>query len=251
MLIGLISDLHANLEATRAVFQALDAIRPDAVLSLGDLTGYGADPNEVIDLVRERGIPTIMGNHDAVACGDEGPWFFRESARIAIAWQAERLRDDNRKWLKTLPEQARFNGCCLGVHGSPRNRDEYINDWLDAVRHMDVMTEQKADICFFGHSHKAGLFSEMGHTGFENGPVDAGFPEKETRTLDPANRYFINPGSVGQPRDRDNRAAFGLFDMEKKTFEFRRVEYDVAKAQEKIILAGLPSDLATRLSHGK
>jgi predicted phosphodiesterase len=251
MLIGLISDLHANLEATLAVLRELDRTGPDTVVSLGDLTGYGANPNEVVDLIRERHIPTIMGNHDAVVSGLEEPWFFRESAKRAVAWQAERLREDNRKWLASLPEQARFNGCCLGVHGSPSNRDEYINDWLDAVRQVDVMNEQHAHICFFGHSHKAALFSETGHTPYENGPSQAGFPQKAAYKLEDGNRYLINPGSVGQPRDGDLRAAFGLFDLEGKAFEFRRVEYDVALAQRKILKAGLPPDLASRLSLGK
>lgn len=242
MQIAIIADLHANLEATKAVFREIDHRKPDKIVCLGDLTGYNAEPNEVIDIVRERKIPTLMGNHDAAVCGLEDPWFFRAAAKTVIEWQCDQVRDDNRRWLAALPEQITFRGTCLGVHGSPSSRDDYIIDWLDAMRQLEFLNGREVTTCFFGHSHRPSFFSEKGNTTTESNNV---------RQLHPANRYFINPGAVGQPRDRDPRAAFGIFDADKMTFEFCRVEYDVKECQRKIVEAGLPAELAKRLAKGK
>ena len=243
MLIAIIADLHANLEATRAVFKEIDARKPDQTVCLGDLTGYNANPNEVVDLVRERGVPTVMGNHDAAVCGLEDPWFFRAAAKKAIEWQFDKLRDDNRRWLSSCPEQVVFRGSSLAVHGSPSSRDDYIIDWLDAMRQLEYLNGREVSACFFGHSHRPSFFSEKGN-------MNPG-QSNTLRQLHPSNRYFINPGAVGQPRDRDPRAAFGLFDADKMTFEFCRVEYDVEACQKKILQARLPDELARRLARGK
>ena len=244
MLIAIVADLHSNLEATRAVFKDIDFHRPDKVLCLGDLTGYNANPNEVIDIIRERGIPTVMGNHDAAVCGMEDPWFFRSGAKRAIEWQSGILRSDNRAWLETLPDQIHFRGVYLAVHGSPSSRDDYIVDWLDAMRQLEQLNGRgNLNICFFGHSHRPSFFSEQGNI---NGPDIANL-----RPIQTANRYFINPGAVGQPRDRDPRAAYGYVDTEKLTFEFCRVEYDIGRAAQKVAEAGLPEELALRLAKGK
>ena len=242
MQIAIIADLHANLEATRAVLDEIDRRKPDKIVCLGDLTGYNANPNEVVDLVRERQIPTLMGNHDAAVCGLEDPWFFRAAAKRVIEWQYEQVREDNRRWISSLPEQITFRGHCLGVHGSPSSRDDYIIDWLDAMRQLEFLNGREVTVCFFGHSHRPSFFSEKGNTASNSTNV---------RQIHPANRYFINPGAVGQPRDRDPRAAFGIFDAEKMTFEFCRVEYDIDSCQRKILQAGLPVELAKRLSKGK
>lgn len=243
MLIAIISDLHANLEATQAVFRELDKRKPEKIVCLGDLTGYNASPNEVVDIIRERQIPTVMGNHDAAVCGLEDPWFFRSSAKRAIEWQMELLRDDNRRWLATAPERIKFNCASLGVHGSPGCRDDYIIDWLDAMRQMEYLDGKNLRLCFYGHSHRPALFSDKGAA--QSVQADSIHP------LGPANRYFINPGAVGQPRDRDPRAAYGYYDTDKQTFEFCRVDYDIARCQRRILEAGLPEDLASRLAKGK
>ena len=243
MVIGIVADLHANLEATQAVLARLDEIRPDKVICLGDLAGYNANPNEVIDLIRERNIACLMGNHDAAACGLEEPWFFNSRARSAIAWQALQIRDDNRAWLRTLPKTLNLEGHAIAVHGAPGNRDDYILDWLDAMRQIDHLDEVGARICFFGHSHRASLFSERSGADFTGGTVRF--------SLHRANRYFINPGSVGQPRDHDSRAAFGLYDPDNHTFEFCRVKYDIDAAARRILACGLPRELAARLSTGR
>jgi len=162
MLIAIIADPHANLEALRAVLKEIDRRRPDQIFCLGDLTGYYANPNEVIDIIRERNIPTLMGNHDAAVCGLEDPWFFRNIAKKAVQWQIQELREDNRQWLSQVPAELTFNGRCLGVHGSPASRDEYIVDWLDAMRQLEFLNGRGINICFFGHSHRASLFCEHG-----------------------------------------------------------------------------------------
>lgn len=243
MRIAIIADLHANLEATKAVFEAIDAKNPDRVFCLGDLTGYNSQPNEVIDILRERDIPTILGNHDAAVCGLEEPWFFRAAAKKAIEWQLDVIRDDNRQWLMRAPEQIVFSRTCLGVHGSPSSRDDYIIDWLDAMRQLEFINGRDIHVCFFGHSHRPSFFSEKG-------PAQVVSPGT-VHELRPVNRYFINPGAVGQPRDRDPRAAFGMFDLERMTFEFCRVEYNIDLCARKIMQAGLPMELASRLSKGK
>lgn len=245
MLIAVIADLHANLEATTTVFKEIDKRSPDKTICLGDLGGYNSQPNEVIDIIRERNIPTVMGNHDAALCGLENPWFFRASAKRAIEWQTEILREDNRTWLASRPEQILFSGCCLAVHGSPSSRDDYIIDWLDAMRQMEYLNSRaEVKICFFGHSHRPSFFSEKGN-------MQSSTNGTNLRHLHPANRYFINPGAVGQPRDRDPRAAYGFFDTEKMTFEFCRVAYDIEACGRKIVEAGLPDELARRLVKGK
>lgn len=243
MRIAIIADLHANLEATQRVFEDIDRRSPDRIFCLGDLSGYNSQPNEVIALVREREIPTIMGNHDAAVCGLEDPWFFRSSAKKAIEWQTERIDETNRAWLKRAPEQIVFRRAYLGVHGSPSSRDDYIIDWLDAMRQLEFLNGREINVCFFGHSHRPSFFSEKG--------AEVEVTSGSVHQLKPRNRYFINPGAVGQPRDRDPRAAFGILDLERMTFEFCRVEYDIETCAAKILEAGLPRDLARRLSKGK
>jgi diadenosine tetraphosphatase ApaH/serine/threonine PP2A family protein phosphatase len=243
MRIAIIADLHANLEATDAVFRAIDRESPDRIFCLGDLAGYNSQPNEVIDIVRERGIPTIMGNHDAATCGLEDPWFFRDAAKRAIEWQQERLSDVNRQWLARAPEQIVFNRTYLGVHGSPGSRDDYIVDWLDAMRQLEYLEGRDIHVCLFGHSHRPSFFSEKGSAQVIN--------TETVYELRMMNRYFINPGAVGQPRDGDPRAAFGMLDMEKLTFRFHRVEYDIDSCAQRILAAGLPIELARRLAKGK
>jgi len=244
MRVAIIADPHANLEALVAVLKEIDRRAVDGIYCLGDLAGYNANPNEVIDAIRERDIPTLMGNHDAAVCGVDDPWFFRTIAKIAVQWQSEVLREDNRRWLAKVPEQLSLNCFCLGVHGSPASRDEYIVDWLDAMRQLEFLNGRGITVCFFGHSHRASFFSEHGN-------VLSGTPGPGVFQLEPGNRYFINPGALGQPRDSDPRAAFGLFDTDQMTFEFCRVEYDINTCMRKVIEAGLPRELARRLQKGK
>lgn len=243
MRVAIMADLHANLEATTAVLREIDALHPDKIVCLGDLAGYNAQPNEVIELIRQREIPTVLGNHDAAICGFEDAWYFRAAAKTAIEWQGQQISAENRRWLAKAPERIVFHGYCLAVHGSPGHRDDYITDWLDAMRQLDHIEGTDIRVCFFGHSHRPSFFSEKGPTP----PILPGMDiELRFRT-----RYFVGPGAVGQPRDGDPRAAFGLFDSEKMTFRQHRVEYDVEACARKIVEAGLPPELARRLVRGR
>ena len=243
MKFAVITDIHANLEALKAVLREIDKTGVDQIVSLGDVVGYNANPNECMDIIREREILSVLGNHDAAICGLEDPWFFRAAARQAAKWTQECLRDDNREFLRQLPEEMTFNSVCLGVHGSPTSKDDYIIDWLDAMSQLEYLEGRAIDICFFGHSHRPAIFSEKG----SNHCLDA----SKVHTLTPNSRYFINPGAVGQPRDKNWQAAFGIVDLDRRIVEFHRVPYDIDKCCEKICEAGLPQELARRLKRGK
>ena len=243
MLLGIISDLHSNLEATRAVLKRLDEIRPAKIICLGDVTGYYANPNEVIEILREREIPVVLGNHDAAVCGLDEPWFFNENAQSAIQWQRENVKREHMAWLRSAAAELRVNCDILGVHGAPGNRDDYILDWLDSMRYVEYLMTAKVRVCFFGHSHRPSIF---GDRGIEPRPSHNG-----SFVLNPQSRYFVNPGAVGQPRDHDSRAAFGLYETEQRVFEFCRVAYDVERTMAKTLEVGLPPQLAHRLARGK
>ena len=243
MRLGIIADIHANLEALRTVLHALDALSPDNIVCLGDIVGYNANPNEVIDIVRSRKIARIMGNHDAIVAGLEEPISYSEKARAALEWHIERIRPDNQRWLAQANEKMTLDHNIMCVHGSPTDRDLYLLDWMDAMEEFMALDGTGVQVCFFGHTHRATIFGEHNHvaTAIQNNRC----------LLNPANRYLINPGSVGQPRDNDPRAAFGLYDTESNIFEFHRVEYDVATAARKVMSSGLPAKLGDRLFNGK
>lgn len=238
---GIISDNHGNLEATLAVMDYIDKSGVDKIVNLGDVVGYNANPNECCDIMRERKIPTICGNHDAVACGLEEPWGFNPVALSAAMWTRETLREDNLEWLRGLPDTQKF-GEILAVHGSPNNRNSYMFNWEDILPHIPYVEEQGCRLCFFGHTHSPGIFSRDGIYSVDQ---DSKFD------LSGDKLYFINPGSVGQPRDGDPRASFGLLDTETWEFELVRINYPVKQAADKVTSAGLPAFLAERLFLGR
>lgn len=238
---GIISDCHANLEATLAALAYIDQVGVDKIINLGDVVGYNANPNECCDLMREREIPTICGNHDAVACGLEEPWGFNPVALSAAMWTRETLREDNLDWLRSLPDTQRFDSF-LAVHGSPNNRNSYLFTWEDVLPHISEVEEQGCSYCFFGHTHSPGIFSRDGvYTVDDDG--------KFLLTGDKV--FFVNPGSVGQPRDGDPRAAFGFLDTDTGEFEQVRINYPVKQAADKVAKANLPAFLAERLFLGR
>lgn len=238
---ALISDLHANLEALRAVLEQIEACGADKTVCLGDVVGYNANPNECVDLIREREIPTVCGNHDAVASGLDEPWGFNPIALAAALWTRERLTEENRLWLRQLPDTLSLTEF-LAVHGSPNDRDSYLFTWEDIVPHLGHLHERGHSLCFFGHTHSPCVFSSGGLYAVENGDI---FRLRREET------FFVNPGSVGQPRDGNPMAAFGLLDTEKRQFSMVRVEYPVESASRSIIKAGLPNFLAERLFLGR
>ncbi len=238
---AIISDIHANLEAFTSVLAQIDQIGVDRIVCLGDVVGYNGAPNQCIQLIRDREIPTICGNHDAVACGIEEPWGFNPIALSAALWTRETLSDDNLAWLRGLKDVMPTEHF-LAVHGSPVDRDTYMFTWEDVLAHVEFLKERNYKLCFFGHTHSPGIFSSDGVYA-----VDA-----ESRfILDNNKCFFINPGSVGQPRDGDPRAAFGLFDSETREYRHLRVEYPIEKAAQRIIDEGLPRFLAERLFLGR
>jgi len=238
---AVISDLHANLEAFEAVLEVIRGRGADQIVCLGDVVGYNANPNECVDLVRELEIPTICGNHDAVACGLEEPWGFNPIALSAALWTRDHLREDNHRWLKGLEVNRTFEHF-VAAHGSPTDRDCYLFSWEDVIPHFQFLEQRERKLCFFGHTHCPGIYASDGvYT------VD----EESRFALNDDKAFFINPGSAGQPRDGDRRASFGLYDSDAGVYELVRVEYDVARAADKVIAAGLPSFLAERLSLGR
>ena len=186
---AIISDIHANLEATETVLKKIDQIGVDKIVCLGDVVGYNASPNECVDIMRARNIPTICGNHDAVACGMEEPWGFNPVALQAAMWTREALRPDNLEWIRSLPD-AQKHDSFLAVHGSPTNRNSYLFTWEDVLPHMSYVEDQQCSICFFGHTHSPGIFSKDGVYTVDN---DSKF------MLGNGKMFFINPGPLASP----------------------------------------------------
>jgi len=240
----ILSDVHANLEALEAVLAAAPSW--DQALILGDLVGYGADPNAVVE--RLRALPTaalIRGNHDKVAAGLTPVDGFNQLARHAIQWTASELTSDNLAWVAALPAGPAVAGDLVEIcHGTPFDEDVYLFDDLDAQHAMDT---QRRPVCFFGHTHVPAAFAWMGRV--RALPLPEG--PHPVIPIVPETRYLINCGAVGQPRDNDPRAACGVIDVERRTVELLRMPYDVPKAQAKIRRAGLPPVLAQRLATGR
>jgi diadenosine tetraphosphatase ApaH/serine/threonine PP2A family protein phosphatase len=237
----LLSDIHANLEALQAVLAAVDARKPGRILCLGDVVGYGASPNECLDLVRSRCEVVLLGNHDAASSGGPEAARFNVYARTAAEWTARTLTRDNREYLQKLPLTAPCESFFC-VHASPATpRDwEYLLDRFDAEPQFAYFTEP---VCFIGHTHQPAVF-QADPDGTRSLPVG-------TLRLDPARRYIVNVGSVGQPRDRDPRACFVVLHEGSGELEYVRVPYDIEGAQAKIRAAHLPEVLAARLATGE
>ncbi|HEV2619355.1 MAG TPA: metallophosphoesterase family protein [Acidobacteriaceae bacterium] len=252
----ILSDIHANLEALTAVLNAA-AGEWDALWNLGDIVGYGASPNQVLEMIRPLATMTVRGNHDRVCSGLTSSLNFNPTAREAALWTLEALTPDNLLWLRTVPqgplhpEQGGEGETQVTLaHGSPLNEDQYILNMRDAWAPLQQMTTA---ITFVGHTHIQGGFSQKEHQWHELRPRYRSRKEPDSWTLPihPGTRNLINPGSVGQPRDADWRAAFALYDSVRCQVVYRRVPYDVAGAQGRILMARLPERLAARLREGR
>lgn len=247
----IVSDIHANLEALEACLSAAPAC--DRVFNLGDIVGYGANPNEVTERSRELGNVFIRGNHDKACAGVTSLNDFNPVAGLAVLWTRQRLKPENLSFLRGLPAGplSPVEGVSC-VHGSPRDEDEYVLMRRDAY---SMLRQAAAHVTFFGHTHVQGGFwiddEEQQEGGLEPKYDSRSGYQELTVELSKTAKYMINPGSVGQPRDGDPRAAFALFDTERRTVTFHRVPYDIATAQEKIFAAGLPERLAIRLEEGR
>ena len=240
----ILSDIHANIDALDAVLASV-AGGWERALVLGDLVGYGAEPNAVVDRIRELPpLAVIRGNHDKAACGLDDGENFNQIARFAATWTQEQLTPGNRDYVRDLPQGPTVIDDRVEIcHGAPFDEDHYIFDAVDAQRAFDAA---RRPICVFGHTHLPVIFTVKGTQMMADVPDEDG----QQLSLDSGAAYLINPGSVGQPRDGDPRAAFGIYDPD-GVFVFRRVEYDVSRAQRRISAAGLPQSLANRLAIGR
>ena len=247
----LLSDIHSNLEALEACIAAAPA--HDAVVNLGDIVGYGASPNEVTARARELGGTFVRGNHDKVVAGLEGVESFNPIAGLAALWNRGQHTTENLDWLRALPQGPVAIPELAGiqfVHGAPHDEDQYVVSIQEALQ---PLIESGASLTFFGHTHIQGTFVLRGGFGETLHPAYSSIGQSETSDfqLDTGDNYMINPGSVGQPRDGDWRAAFSVFDSDQRIVTFCRIPYDVRAAQDRILAANLPQRLATRLAAGR
>jgi len=242
-----LTDIHGNLEALDACLADAAAREYDRALVLGDIVGYGPDPNEVVSRVRSLDLAAIVrGNHDKVASGIEAADGFNLVARAAARWTLDTLDAAARDWVARLPAgPCAVDGLIEICHGSPFDEDAYIFDELDAVRALKTATRP---LCLFGHTHYPVTFAQVGGRLAGLGPSAAG---ERRLDLDPDSRYLVNPGSVGQPRDGDPRAAYAIVDEAERAVELLRVRYPVEQTQAKIAAAGLPQVLGDRLAVGR
>jgi diadenosine tetraphosphatase ApaH/serine/threonine PP2A family protein phosphatase len=245
MRLGIFSDVHANLEALQAVVTAFATADIERYVCLGDIVGYGANPNECCRLIRELADIVILGNHDAACCGRMDASSFNAAARIAVERHRHMIESTYHTWLRELP-YAFEQDDLLFCHGSPFQAEQfyYILDEGDVEIVMHAVSRRPL-LLFIGHTHRGTTFVAQ-----ETSQLHIWEDGRETITVVPRDSYIFNVGSVGQPRDRDWRASYAIFDTVTKVFERRRVEYDVDTASDKIQRLGLPVMLSERLHLG-
>ena len=241
----ILSDVHANREALEAVLADAEG-RYDQILCAGDLVDYGADPNAVVDWARQSAAVVVRGNHDKVCAGLDDVEWFNPAARASTLWTRNALTEENLEYLRCLPQGPLSIGDFQIMHGSPADEDEYVVSFSDVQR---LCTGLERQMSFFGHTHLQGGFfwRDSSYAGLGRTPLEAA----ESIVEVPADCCgMINPGSVGQPRDGDPRAAYLVYSPEEKVFSYRRVVYNVREAQRKILDAFLPPQFAVRLAVG-
>jgi len=244
MRIGVFSDIHANLEALRAIQAAYEIERVDRLLCAGDVVGYGASPNECIEIVRAMTSEVVLGNHDSAVSGSMDYSYYYDAARRVLDMHTALLLPANMDWLRSLPYSRRYpdHGIKL-CHGSPIDEKEF--DYIFAPEQAYALLphfEALDPITFIGHSHLCRVFALTPHS-----------VEEITRkrfTADTARKYIISVGSVGQPRDYDNRSSYTVYDTESREFQFKRVEYDIETSANRIFEAGLERNFGNRLFIG-
>jgi len=239
---AIISDIHGNLEALDTVLTEIDKQNVDSIVCLGDIVGYGPNPNECVDKVREVAEVSLAGNHDYAPLGKLDLSYFNPWARDAIRWTADELSESSIQFLLELPLKLEMNGFTI-VHATPEQPAEwnYILTIGDAARNF---SEFNGQVCFIGHSHVpmvVSLDQEGEYLVQKENPLK----------IEDEMRYIINVGSVGQPRDLNPRASFAIYDNEEKKYELFRVEYNINETQSKIRKSGLPEFLAERLELGQ
>ncbi|HKV03574.1 MAG TPA: metallophosphoesterase family protein [Candidatus Acidoferrales bacterium] len=242
-----LSDIHANLTALDAVLDAARG-RWEKAVCLGDLVGYGPDPNEVIDRVRALKAVTIRGNHDKAVSGLTNPDDFNPIARDVVLWTREQLRPGNLEYLEKLPKGPVQAGTFSIVHGAVYDEDEYV---FSPALALDGLSNAPSPVVFFGHTHIQGGFALRNEDVQVLTFKHAGGNPYSTFTTEPVINYLLNPGSIGQPRDGDPRAAFAIADLEKQSVEFWRIPYDIEDVQRRMEREGLPEPLIQRLTFGR
>ena len=242
--LAIISDIHANLEAFEETLKHIASQGADEIICLGDIVGYNANPAECIALCRENQIFCLMGNHDAAVCGKISLSDFNETAATAIKWTRNQLSREDFLFLNALPRFHQENGRFILMHGSLIDPDRYLFFQQDAEKDFEKMAMEYPNISlgFFGHTHQRRIFTYYLDT------VTSGVPDHFT--LEPGRLYLINPGSIGQPRDNTPMASYMIFDEDQRHVDFYHVVYDVKKAANKVVKAGLPKSLAERLFRG-
>jgi diadenosine tetraphosphatase ApaH/serine/threonine PP2A family protein phosphatase len=242
MRLAVISDIHSNLEALTESLRAAEQQKVDRIISLGDIVGYGASPNPCCELVRSVTEVTLLGNHDAAVAGRMDYSFYYDAARQALDWSASVITEENLQWLRSLPYTYRIGdvGFCHGSPIEPRAY-EYIFA-LEQARELMAFVSQLPEVTFIGHSHLCKAFaigkSEVNDVVAQKFGIRRGY------------KYIISVGSVGQPRDYDNRACFVVCDTDARTVEYHRVEYDIEKSAQKIFDADLAPNFGKRLFLG-
>jgi len=243
MLYGIISDIHSNLEALQSVLVRLEGA-VDQIVCLGDIVGYGPNPNECCELLQKKNIPTVRGNHDSAVCGYLETKWFNDNAKIAVAINRDLISSANLDYLRHLPHVLDFDLFQI-VHASLHDYlQEYINNLNVAILNFALMAQK---ICFISHTHKPLVIYEENNADYGTVPVHG----EEDIYLGYYGKVFVNVGSVGQPRDRDNRAMYAIYDDIKEEVLIRRVKYDINATQVKMQRLNLPQFLIERLPQGK
>jgi predicted phosphodiesterase len=242
---AVVSDVHSNHEALSAVLEAAEDLGAESFLFLGDLVGYNADPDRCAEALASKPVAaSVRGNHDKAVCGLMDLQWFNPWARAAAEWTRNNASASTLARVAALPRGPMpVGGHILICHGAPMDEDRYLlteKAVLDSFRCLEAEYPQ-VRVCFFGHTHRAGVRCGSGQAARQGTQIE----------LEPDRRYLINPGSVGQPRDGNSGASFGIFDSERFTYANFRIAYDVAAVQRKVLAAGLPTALAQRLSRGE
>jgi predicted phosphodiesterase len=240
MKFAIIADIHANLEALQVVLEDAKKQQVTHYACLGDVVGYNANPKECLDIVRTMNMPCVKGNHDEYCSSEEHLEGFNPAAAEAVNWTRKQLTEDDRQWLRDLKYTRMVTNFTI-VHATldGPQRWGYVFDKLAAAASL---TYQNTSVCFFGHTHVP--------VAFMKDSVVRGGTYSKFKT-EPGKKYFVNVGAVGQPRDNNPKCAYVVYDPDEATIEIRRLDYDIATAQKKILAAGLPERLAERLAYGR
>lgn len=246
MRLAIIADIHSNLEALESVLAQIRREGAEAILNLGDLVGYNASPNECLELLQSQSVWSLVGNHDLALLEPERAEYFNIIAYQALMWCRQQVRPEFLEFLQGLPLTREAPGSFLACHGTPTSTDTYIAYHFQGKKVFShLMNQGRLRVCFFGHTHRRALWYRdiRGKVAL----LEVSHPKV---MLKREGHYLINPGSVGQPRDRSPEAAYAIFDDEEFSIHFQSTPYDIPGAQRRILAAGLPPFLAERLAQG-